>query len=72
MALPERLEAANLLHGYGSAEVFEPDFLAGVDPTAPAGVLNQSWWLADGSSQVNQLIALDLQVRAGRPPVAGR
>ena len=61
VSLPERLQAANLLHGYGGAEVFEPDFLAGVDPTAPAGMLNHSWWRTDGSSQVNQLIALDLQ-----------
>jgi asparagine synthase (glutamine-hydrolysing) len=61
VALPERLEAANLLHGYGSAAVFEPDFLARVDPTAPAGALNQSWWLAEGVSQVNQMIALDLK-----------
>jgi asparagine synthase (glutamine-hydrolysing) len=59
--LPGRLEAANLLHGYGSAEVLEADFLAGVDPTAPAALLSQSWWLADGASQVNQLIALDLK-----------
>jgi asparagine synthase (glutamine-hydrolysing) len=61
VALPERLEAANLLHGYGSAEVLAPAFLARVDPTAPAGALGQSWWLADGCSQVNQLIALDLK-----------
>ncbi|MDB5935876.1 MAG: Asparagine synthase [Massilia sp.] len=59
--LPGRLEAANLLHGYGSAEVLEAGFLAGVDPTAPAALLSQSWWLADGASQVNQLIALDLK-----------
>lgn len=61
VALPERLAAANLLHGYGNAEVFEPGFLAGVDPTAPAGALSQSWWLADGASQVNQMIALDMK-----------
>jgi asparagine synthase (glutamine-hydrolysing) len=61
VALPGRLEAANLLHGYGSTEVFVPAFLAGVDPTAPAGALNQSWWLADSASQVNQMIALDLK-----------
>ena len=35
LGLPGRLDAANLLHGYASAEVFEPGFLAGVDPTAP-------------------------------------
>jgi hypothetical protein len=52
---------ANLLHGYASAEVFEPGFLAGVDPTAPTAKLSHSWWLSDGASQVNQLIALDMQ-----------
>jgi asparagine synthase (glutamine-hydrolysing) len=61
VALPERLGAANLLNGYGNAAVLEPAFLSDVDPTAPAGALNQSWWLADGCSQVNQLIALDLK-----------
>jgi asparagine synthase (glutamine-hydrolysing) len=61
VALPGRLQAANLLHGYGSATVFEPGFLAGVDPTAPAALLAQNWWQLDGCSQVNQLIALDLQ-----------
>ncbi|MES2759534.1 MAG: asparagine synthase-related protein [Pseudomonadota bacterium] len=60
-SLPARLQATNLLHGYASAEVFEPGFLAAVDPTAPAALLSQSWWLADGASQVSQLIALDLQ-----------
>ena len=61
VALPGRLAAANLLQGCGSATVLEPDFLAAIDPTGPAGLLAQSWWLADGCSQVNQLIALDMQ-----------
>ncbi len=59
--LPGRLQAANLLQGYASAEVFEAGFLGGVDPTAPAALMEQSWWLSDGASQVSQLIALDLQ-----------
>jgi asparagine synthase (glutamine-hydrolysing) len=61
VALPGRLAAGNLLHGYGSGAVLEPDFLAAIEPTAPAGLLAQTWWLADGCSQVNQLIALDMQ-----------
>lgn len=61
VALPGRLAAANLLHGYGSAAVLEPAFLAGVDPSAPAALLAQSWCWSDGCSQVNQLIALDMQ-----------
>lgn len=63
--LPGRLQAANLLHGYGSGAVFEAGFLAGVDPTAPAALLGQSWWQYDGASQVSQLIALDLQYALG-------
>jgi asparagine synthase (glutamine-hydrolysing) len=61
VSLPERMEASNLLHGYGRSEVVESSFMAGVDPTAPAGALNQSWWASDGVSQVNQMIALDLK-----------
>lgn len=61
VALPERLETDNLLHGCGGAEILEPAFLARVDPTAPAGALIQSWWLAEDCCQVNQLIALDLK-----------
>jgi asparagine synthase (glutamine-hydrolysing) len=61
VSLPERMEASNLLHGYGRSEVFEPTFMAGVDPTAPAGALNQSWWASEGVSQVNQMIALDIK-----------
>ncbi|MDB5951708.1 MAG: asparagine synthase family protein [Massilia sp.] len=61
VALPGRLKADNLLHGYGSGAVFEPDFLAGVDAGAPAALLAESWWQVDGCSQVNGLIALDLQ-----------
>ncbi|WLI91300.1 asparagine synthase-related protein [Massilia sp. R2A-15] len=60
-SLPQRLEASNLLHGYGSAEVLEPGFMDAIDPTAPAAMLGESWWQSDGCSQVNQLIALDLQ-----------
>lgn len=60
-SLPQRLEASNLLHGYGSAQVLDPGFLGAVDPTGPAAMLGESWWQSDGCSQVNQLIALDLQ-----------
>jgi asparagine synthase (glutamine-hydrolysing) len=61
VGLPGRLQAANVLHGAGAAAVFEPDFLAGVDPGAPAALLADSWWQFDGRSQVNGLIALDMQ-----------
>ncbi|MCS0608053.1 asparagine synthase-related protein [Massilia solisilvae] len=65
MPLPARLQRANLLHGYGPGEVFEPGFLELVDPTAPAATVEQSWWLAQGRHPLNRMIALDLQYRLG-------
>jgi asparagine synthase (glutamine-hydrolysing) len=59
--LPERLQHANLMLGYGSASVLDPAFLAAVDPSAPHAMFDQSWWLVQGRTQVNRMIALDLQ-----------
>ncbi|MFL6675170.1 MAG: asparagine synthetase B family protein [Massilia sp.] len=59
--LPARLHQASLLHGYGADKVFEAGFLAAVDPTAPAALQEQAWWLAQGRAEVNRMIALDLQ-----------
>ena len=58
---PQRLDAANPLSGYAHGEMFEDDFLAAVNPAAPLAALDQSWWRADGASEVNRLIALGLQ-----------
>ncbi|MES2298295.1 MAG: asparagine synthase-related protein [Pseudomonadota bacterium] len=59
--LPARLETYNLLHHYGVPTVLEADFLADVDIHAPLAALNQAYWLTHGQSQINQLLALDLQ-----------
>jgi asparagine synthase (glutamine-hydrolysing) len=61
LPLPARLQHANLLNGYGPASVLAPDYLAAVDPTAPHVALDQSWWLVQGRTLVNRMIALDLQ-----------
>jgi asparagine synthase (glutamine-hydrolysing) len=63
LPLPARLQAANLLQGYGAAEVLEPGFLALVDPSWPPTSVEQAWWLAQGRDPVNRMIALDLQYR---------
>jgi asparagine synthase (glutamine-hydrolysing) len=65
LPLPARLQEANLLHGYGAAEVLDPAFLELVDPTAPPASVEQAWWLAQGRDPVNRMIALDLQYRLG-------
>jgi asparagine synthase (glutamine-hydrolysing) len=59
--LPARLLHANLLYGYGPGRVLDPAFLAAVDPSAPHAMFDQSWWLVQGRSQLNRMIALDLQ-----------
>jgi asparagine synthase (glutamine-hydrolysing) len=61
LPLPARLQHANLLNGYGPANVLTPDYLAAVDVTAPHVALDQSWWLVQGRAQINRMIALDLQ-----------
>ena len=61
LPLPARLQHANLLNGYGPASVLEPDYLAAVDSSAPHAALDQSWWLVQGRTQINRMIALDLQ-----------
>jgi asparagine synthase (glutamine-hydrolysing) len=59
--LPERLQLASLLHHYGPANVFEPEFFAAVDPSVPRTSQEQAWWLAQGRDQLNRMIALDMQ-----------
>jgi asparagine synthase (glutamine-hydrolysing) len=59
--LPARLQLASLLHGYGPSNVFEPEFFAAIDSTAPAAAQEQAWWLAQARDQLNRMIALDMQ-----------
>ncbi|MDL2356421.1 MAG: asparagine synthase C-terminal domain-containing protein [Pseudomonadota bacterium] len=61
VGLPARLAASNLLHEHAGADLFDAGFLASVDPSAPAWLLGQSWSKTERCSQVNQLIALELQ-----------
>ncbi|HAT32717.1 MAG TPA: asparagine synthase [Janthinobacterium sp.] len=61
MPLPARLESYNLLQRYGPGVVLEGGFLEGVDGGAPMGSLNQAYWLTQGCSQINQMLALDLK-----------
>jgi asparagine synthase (glutamine-hydrolysing) len=59
--LPARLQLASLLQGYGPSNVFDPEFFAAIDSTAPAAAQEQAWWLAQARDQVNRMIALDMQ-----------
>jgi asparagine synthase (glutamine-hydrolysing) len=59
--MPVRADAEHPLGCYGPANVFEPEFLAVVDSSAPQAAREQAWWLAQGRDQVNRLIALDMR-----------
>jgi asparagine synthase (glutamine-hydrolysing) len=59
--LPARLESGNLLHAYGAANVMDPELFAQIDPSAPLDALTRAFWLAPHCSQINQLLALDMQ-----------
>lgn len=59
--LPERLEAYNFLQRSPLAEVFEPEFLAGVDPTQPLALQRDAYQRAASTSPVNRMMHLDLE-----------
>ncbi|MES3020542.1 MAG: asparagine synthase-related protein [Pseudomonadota bacterium] len=59
--LPARLETYNLLQRYGAEHVLDPELLAQIDPSAPLDALTRSYWQTPGCSQINQMLALDMQ-----------
>ena len=59
--MPARLETYNLLQRYGTAEVLHAEFLASIDPGAPAAQLSACYWDTQGLSQINRMQALDLR-----------
>lgn len=59
--LPERLETYNLLRCYGHLDVLEADFVASIDPRLPLDNLCDAYWSNQNHSQINQMMALDMQ-----------
>jgi asparagine synthase (glutamine-hydrolysing) len=59
--LPARLEAYNLLRSVPHAEIFEPGFLAAVDPTEPLRLMQETWDRAGAASTVDRMMHLDLR-----------
>ncbi|MDC8756847.1 asparagine synthetase B family protein [Janthinobacterium fluminis] len=74
LPLPARMESYNLLQRYGHRSVLEDDFLRDVDPDAPLASLNEAYWLTQGHSQINQMLAMDMKFTLADndlPKVAG-
>jgi asparagine synthase (glutamine-hydrolysing) len=61
-SMPGRLDTYNLLQHYGPQHVLEPEFLAQVDLGVPADHLGRLYWRSNGTSQINRMQALDLQL----------
>lgn len=61
LPMPARYESYNLLEHLGPRNVFDPEFLAGVDPTQPIAMLSRAYESAHASSIINRLLALDLK-----------
>lgn len=60
--LPDRLESYNFLHRTPLAEIFDPDFLARVDPEAPLRAQRECYGRAGSAAIVNKMMHLDLKI----------
>lgn len=59
--LPERMESYNFVHRQPLAEMFTADFLAAIDPEAPAALLRDPYNRAASDSYINRMLHLDLK-----------
>jgi asparagine synthase (glutamine-hydrolysing) len=60
--LPDRLESYNFLHRSPLSEIFEPNFLASIDPDEPLRLLRDAYNRAAATSAVDRMMHLDLKV----------
>jgi len=59
--LPDRLETYNFLHRMPLTDIFEGDFLAGVNADEPALCLRETYSRAKAKSSLNRMLFLDLK-----------
>ncbi len=59
--LPDRLESYNFLHRSRLADIFEPEFLADVDPGQPMALQRDVYRRTASDSPVNRMMHLDLE-----------
>ena len=61
LPMPERYESYNLLERLGPENVFDAEFLAGVDPSRPRALMKEVYESARAESLINRMLALDLK-----------
>ena len=59
--LPERMESYNFIYRQPLDEMFEPEFLASVNPEMPKEMLEDAYFRADSEHPVNRMLHLDLK-----------
>ena len=59
--LPDRLETYNFLHRTALEEIFEPEFLRGIDLSEPLRLLRDVYERTDSASPINRMLHLDLK-----------
>jgi asparagine synthase (glutamine-hydrolysing) len=59
--LPDRVESYNFLERETLAEIFEPEFLAAIDPHQPRDIARDVYRRTTSKSMVNRLMHLDLK-----------
>jgi asparagine synthase (glutamine-hydrolysing) len=60
--LPDRLESYNFLLRAALSDIFEPDFLAAIDPVQPFSLQREVYERAGSRSPVNRMMHLDLKI----------
>jgi asparagine synthase (glutamine-hydrolysing) len=59
--LPERMESYNFIYRQPLDEMFEPEFLASVNPEIPKEMLQDAYFRADSGHPVNRMLHLDMK-----------
>ncbi|MDP2025303.1 asparagine synthetase B [Sulfuriferula sp.] len=59
--LPDRMESYNFLHRTPLAEIFNPDFLAQIQPDQPGELLREVYQRSDSAHFINRMMHLDLK-----------
>ena len=57
--MPDRLQMYNMLERLGTGTLFEPEFLARVDPAHPLAMQRETWGCADAGALINRMLAWD-------------
>lgn len=58
-AMPDRLQDYNFLHRHAAADIFQADFLAEIDITAPLRQFREDYWRPESASTLNRMLYLD-------------